>query len=269
MILDTMDWDDAYSNGKYIPGSDTIVSEWNASAAQYREENPPQEVAYGSRTRECFDLFMPTGTPKGLMVFIHGGYWLDFDKSSWSHLAAGCVRNGWAACLPSYDLCPDIRIAGITQQIGAAISKAADLVSGPVNITGHSAGGHLAVRMGCEDTPLNAGVRQRIKNIVGISGLYDLNPLMATSMNKTLRIDEVEAAVESPVLLRPVQDVHFTSWVGGNERPEFIRQSKLLKTAWARHQITVRYVEAPNYHHFNVIAPLNSPKSDLTTAILA
>lgn len=270
MLLDITNWDDAYSNGKYIPGSETIVDEWNTDARQYRENvNKPAEIAYGDRDREVFDLFMPQGKPKGLAVFIHGGYWLDFDKSSWSHLAAGCVEQGWATCLPSYDLCPTIRIAGITRQIGRAITKAAEMVDGPIHITGHSAGGHLAVRMGCANTPLEETTLRRIGNIVGISGLYDLNPLMATSMNRLLKIDEQEAANESPALLEPATGIHFTSWVGSIERPEFIRQSKLLKTAWRKHNMPVNYVEAEGLHHFNVIAPLSDRNSALIQTLLA
>lgn len=269
MLFDIIDWDDAYSNAKYIPGSNTIVSEWNSAALAFRERAESSlDIKYGERAREKFDLFFPQGKPLGLIVFIHGGYWLDFDKSSWSHLASGCVGNGWAVCMPSYDLCPDIRIAGITKQIGAAINKASEIVEGPINVTGHSAGGHLAVRMGCNTSPLNSNTLNRVNNIVGISGLYDLNPLMATSMNKTLRIDEAEAASESPVLLEPVNTINYTSWVGSEERPEFLRQSKLLQTAWNKKGISVNYTEAPAKHHFNVIAPLADKNSGLVNALL-
>ncbi|MEX0300056.1 MAG: alpha/beta hydrolase [Kordiimonas sp.] len=269
MLMDITDWDDAYSNAKYIPGSDTIVDEWNTNAADFRSKATAQlDIPYGDGVRERFDLFFPEGKPKGLIVFIHGGYWLDFDKSSWSHLAAGSVDNGWAVCMPSYDLCPNIRIAGITKQIGAAINKAAAMIGGPIHITGHSAGGHLAVRMGCTNTPLKAEVLNRIGNIVGISGLYDLNPLMLTSMNKDLKIDEAEAASESPVLLVPHTNITFTSWVGAIERPEFLRQSKLLQTAWKKHDVSVEYTEASDRHHFDVIAPLADANSALTQALL-
>ncbi|WP_262695685.1 alpha/beta hydrolase [Kordiimonas aquimaris] len=269
MLFDIVDWDDAYSNAKYIQGSDTIVSEWNSAAQAFREQAKSNlNVEYGDREREKFDLFLPKEEPLGLVVFIHGGYWLDFDKSSWSHLANGSVKNGWAVCMPSYDLCPNIRIAGITKQIGAAINTASEMVKGPINITGHSAGGHLAVRMGCISSPLRSNTVSRVKNIVGISGLYDLNPLMATSMNKTLRIDEAEAASESPVLLEPAKAINFTSWVGSDERPEFLRQSKLLQTSWYKKNVSVDYVQAPAKHHFNVIAPLADGNSELVKSLL-
>ncbi len=73
---------------------------------------------------------MPTGTPKGLVVFIHGGYWLRYDHTFFSHLAHGAVESGFAVAMPTYTLCPEIRVAGIVAEIGAAIDCAAEMVDG-------------------------------------------------------------------------------------------------------------------------------------------
>ena len=266
----SIDWDDAYANAAYIAGADKIIKKTIQDAANYRAQAHGEfDIVYGLNERERFDLFLPTCPPKGLAVFIHGGYWLEFDKSAWSHLAAGCVLQGWAICLPSYDLCPDVRISGITKQMGAAISAAAALVSGPISITGHSAGGHLAARMGCQTTPLSEAVTSRIKTIVGISGLYDLTALSHTRMNEDLKLTEAEITEESPALLAPLSHINFTSWVGGLERPEFIRQSKNIVTAWQGKTAAIDYIETPYKHHFNVIDELTDPKSMLVAKLLA
>ncbi len=97
----------------------------------------------------------PEGTPKGLLVFVHGGWWIAFDKSVWSHLAEGAVAAGWAVAMPSYTLAPEARIAEITREIGQAIEAAAARVAGQILLAGHSAGGHLVTRMVCRDTPLS------------------------------------------------------------------------------------------------------------------
>ena len=68
----------------------------------------------GTAPRNRFDLFLPEDAPKGLVVFVHGGYWVRFDKSYWSHLARGSVEHGYAVAMPSYTLCPQTRISGIT-----------------------------------------------------------------------------------------------------------------------------------------------------------
>ncbi len=264
-----MDWDDAYANSAYIPGADEIAAAWPRDAAAYRHSaNGEYDIPYGTGPRERYDLFLPDGEPQGLFVFIHGGYWMAFNKSSWSHLAAGAVGRGWAAMLPSYELCPHARIREITVQTGAAIAHAAARLSGPIAVSGHSAGGHLAARMICDGTPLDQSVVKRIAHVLGISGIYDLRPLMRTAMNQTLRLTETEAQHESPALLKPETGERMTVWVGAEERPEFRRQSALLAEAWRRHGVEVRHVEAPGRHHFNVITPLADPDSDLTRTAL-
>jgi arylformamidase len=53
----------------------------------------------------------PKCKSKGLVVFVHGGYWKAFDKSVWSHLASGPLAHGYAVAVPSYTLCPDNSIS--------------------------------------------------------------------------------------------------------------------------------------------------------------
>ena len=126
-------------------------------------------------------------TPRGLVVFVHGGYWMALDKSFWSHLAAGSVANGYAVAMPSYTLCPEVRIADIVKEIGAAIGAAAAMVEGPDHADGHSAGGHLVSRMIAEASPLAPELLDRIRNVVSISGVHDLRPLMRTGDERDAR----------------------------------------------------------------------------------
>jgi len=267
-------WDDAYTNGANIPGGDRWPDAWAVPAKTWREARVAAGKArlgleYGPKERNRFDLFLPDGEPKGLVVFIHGGYWMRFDQSFWSHLAAGPVARGYAVAMPTYTLCPENRIAGITAEIGMAIEKIAGVVAGPIHITGHSAGGHLATRMACANAPLSGAVRERIGNIVSISGLHDLRPLMRTALNDTLKIDAAEAIAESPLFLEPRAGVPVTFWVGGGERAEFIRQSELLANAWIGVGGKTACVVEPDRHHFTIVDGLADPDHALTRTLLA
>lgn len=270
MLPPIKDWDDAFANMAYIPGSDALPDQWIAQAKAYRDSGVrvQQDIPYGDHPREVFDLIWPDLTPKGLMVFIHGGYWMRLDKSYWSHLAQGARANGWAVCLPSYTLAPEARITAMTAQIGAAITQAAARVSGPIRICGHSAGGHLASRMACQDTPLPPAVLARVAHTVSISGLHDLRPLLHTTLNDTLHLDEEEAFTQSAALQRPATATPVTTWVGGAERPEFIRQSQLLAQMWEGLDVPTACVIAPDQHHFSVIEGLSDPNDPLTQCIL-
>ena len=266
------DWDDAYANAPHIAGAERFPPLWAARAAEFvaarrAAQRPPTDIAYGEGERRRLDLFLPDGPPKGLVVFVHGGYWMRFDKSLWSHLAEGPIRRGWAAALPSYTLAPAARIRDIAHEIAAAIAVAAAHVAGPIALTGHSAGGHLVARIACLGGPLGPAERDRLARVAPISGLFDLRPLMRTKLNDTLRLDEAEAVAESPALLRPPPGLSLTAFVGGDERPEFLRQSELIANVWTGLGAATRCVRVPGSLHYDVIAGLSEPGSPMTAVV--
>ncbi|MFC6688354.1 alpha/beta hydrolase [Jhaorihella thermophila] len=262
-----IDWDDAFDNSGHVPGSADLPDIWAREAAAFRASARPElDVAYGPGPRNRLDLFRPEGTSRGLVVFVHGGYWHKFDKSFWSHLARGPLAHGWAVAVPSYTLAPEARIARITREIGQAIAHAASLVEGPIRLTGHSAGGHLVARMVCDDSPLPPLVLSRLARVVPISGVHDLRPLLQTKMNDQLHLDETEARTESPALHARKGATPVTLWVGAAERPEFLRQTRLIAEAWAG--AGIRDIYEPGKNHFSVVEGLTDPASPLVAELL-
>jgi len=266
------DWDDAYTNGAHIAQGDTYPARWAEAAEGFRREmtagkRARLDLAYAPLSRNKLDLFLPEAPPRGLFVFVHGGYWMRFDKSSWSHLARGAIERGLAVAMPAYTLCPEIRIGGIVREISAAISFAAKEIDGPVFLAGHSAGGHLVSRMLAVPGPLDDNMRRRIVHVVSISGLHDLRPIMKTAMNATLKIDQAEASAESPCLLEPHNGTRLTCWVGATERAEFVRQNALLANVWRGLGAETAEVIEDNRHHFNIIDGLADAVSPLATAL--
>jgi arylformamidase len=254
-----MDMDREYANSDFIPGAAALPGLWARKAEAFRNgigKRARLGIAYGRKDRQALDLFLPETAPQGLLVFIHGGYWMDFGRESWSHLAAGALARGWACAMPSYTLAPDARIHDITAEIANAVAVAAAEIAGPLVITGHSAGGHLAARMGCKDHHA-----PRTRRVVPISPLADLEPLLGTQMNETLWLDAEEVEAESPARHRPACDAHI--WVGGSERPAFLWQARTLSETW-----DCAWTVAPGLHHFNVIDGLEHPDSALLTACL-
>ena len=267
------DWDDAYANRAYIKDAGSIVEAWPLRAEAFRDELTQKgrmrpDIAYGSHERNRLDLFLPEGTPKGLVVFVHGGYWMLFDGKTFSYLAAGPLAEGYAVAVPSYVLCPEARITDITRQIGDAITVAAGEISGPIHLTGHSAGGHLVARMASATTPLLSKLLKRLRKTVSISGVHDLRPLMNTKMIETLNLDAAEADRESPSLLEPLPGTEITFWVGADERPEFLRQTRLMQDAWDG-KAKVDIVVEPAKHHFSVIEGLTDSNHALVRSLLA
>lgn len=261
-----MELDDAYANVPHIPGGAQYPARWTVAAEAFRarlssERRAELGLPYDKGARQAFDLFHPKGTAQGLVVFVHGGYWLRFDRSYWSHLAAGPLARGWAVAMPSYDLCPEVRIADITRQISHAVTVAAARVEGRIALAGHSAGGHLVARLAVPGV-LPGEVAARLSHVMPISPVSDLRPLLQTSMNEQFQLDMKAAEAESPVLMRPMP-VPVTVWVGAEERPVFLDQARWLAEAWStEHEV------AGGRHHFDVIEALEDPASRMVGQLL-
>ena len=254
------DPDRDHANGAFIAEADSYSPAWAAVAAAFRtnaRDRAHLDLPYGPGARECFDLFLPARQPAGVIVFVHGGYWMAFGRESWSHLAAGPLSWGWAVAMPSYTLAPAARISQMTAEIAAACRAIAAEVPGPMVVTGHSAGGHLAARMGCADVDVP------VRRVVPISPLAELGPLMATKMNAALQLDAAECAAESPArhALRKGTSAHV--WVGAQERPQFLMQARLLSEEW-----DCPWTPDPGRHHFDVIDALADPHSPLVESLL-
>jgi len=262
-----VDWDDAYANAKYIPNGSEYPTQWRSDADVFRQMmsvlgRARLGVMYGHGTREVVDVFLPDGMPKGVLVFVHGGYWRMFEGSLWSHFAQGALDSGWVVAIPTYDLCPRVRIPDITRQVAQAVSVIAREYDGPIRLTGHSAGGHLVSRMLAPDV-LPGDVLARVDACVPISPVSDLRPLLKTLMNQDFKLDDTSAADESPVL-QPKPSVPVSVWVGGDERPVFLDQAQWLADAW-----DCPCVVDAGTHHFDVIDGLLDADSPLMRSIMA
>ena len=198
MLYRITDWDDAYANARHIPDGEAWPARWAEAAAAFRQRHMPQPLGQGH-------LFRPDGDLQGLVVFVHGGYWMRFDPSLWSHLAAGPLAHGWAVALPAYTLAPAARIPGITQEVARTIAQAAAAIAGPIALTGHSAGGHLTAMLlatnwdewGVSPSPINGAVP--------VSGLFDLEPLRVSYLNEDLKMSKKESGRNSPIHSIPKQ----------------------------------------------------------------
>ena len=263
----TIDWRTAYDNRAAAPDAQARHTRWAEAAAAFRTAlgAGADRLSIGPGPRDRVDMFRPEGAPRGLAVFVHGGYWMRNDPGGFSHLAAGALARDWAVAMPAYPLCPDVRIAVITAHVARAITAAAAEVAGPIRLAGHSAGGHLAARM---VTPggLAPEMRERVSGVLAISGIHDLRPLIATPMNETLGLDLAAARAESPALMEPACAAGVTVWAGADELPELRRQSTILAAIWGGLGTDTLHVEAPGEDHFSVIEALGEPESALSAA---
>lgn len=254
----SLDLEAEYNNRARVPEHPAIIASWAKDSAAYREAKPPRVVRYGDGERHTFDFFEAGAGPA--VMFIHGGYWQALDKSFFSHMARGLNALGVSVAVPSYDLCPNVRIGDIVEQMRAACAALHAETNAPVIASGHSAGGHLAACLLATEAHVPAAY--------ALSGLFELKPLVPTSLNAALRLDDEEAEALSPLLWPAPEGKVLDAVVGGAESSEYLRQSTAICEAWSADGADTRYEAIANANHFTIIAPLADANSAMCARIL-
>jgi arylformamidase len=254
-----------YNNRAKVPEHGAIMAGWKQDAAAFRAAHGHSEIAlkYGPSERQALDIFWPgAGRDAPLAMFIHGGYWQALDKDSFSHLATGFLAHGIALALPSYDLCPNVTLEVLTEQLREAAAFLIKRHAGNVYATGHSAGGHLTAMLMATDFSAR-GLPGKVHGGTAISGLFDLEPLIETSINAGLKLDTVRARALSPLHL-PAPGGTLHAFVGALEGEEYASQSRRIAEAWSGSWRLI-----PGANHFTAIAPLTVPDSEMMKTIAA
>jgi Esterase/lipase len=264
-----IDYEVEYNNRARVPEHPVHMAEWLRAAAAWREARHGRwrVIRYGTGPRHTIDFF--SGGHEGpIVVFIHGGYWQAFDASSFSHLAAGLNAHGIDVAIPSYDLCPNVAVADIIGQMRAATRELARL-GRPLVMSGHSAGGHLAACMLATDWPAyDASLPgDLVIAAYAISGLFDLGPLVETSINKALHLDHATARAASPMFWNAPRRGSLDAVVGESESAEYFRQSRTIVDLWGAAGVATRFGTIPNANHFTAIAPLADPSSAMVSRL--
>ena len=130
-----------------------------------------------------------------------------------------------------------------------------------IYVTGHSAGGHLAVMLLTDP----AGPPPGLKGVASLSGLYDLEPVRLCFVNDKLNLSERDVATLSPIRQLPRATApRLLLTVGGDEGDEFIRQATDLAAAWRRPMPQLACTVVPGINHFSMRAALNDAGSDIS-----
>lgn len=252
-----------YDNRAAVPEHPALMAAWKADAEAARAAHPPTLVRYGTGEREVMDLF-DAGPEAPIALFIHGGYWQALDKDWFSGIAPALVANGVSLAVASYDLCPGVRLGRIVTQMREAAALLRQRMGSRPMVFGHSAGGHLAACL------LSEG---RASAAIAISGVFDLEPLVPTSINAALGLERMEARALSPIHWpapnggAPGGTV-LDCIVGAGETAEFVRQSRDMATSWRARGAETRFEALPGLNHFTVLSPLTDPQSPLVRRIV-
>jgi len=274
--MPNIDYEVEYNNRARVPEHPEIFARWAGEAELYRADalkrgQADLGLSYGDTPRQYLDLFFPDAGPAApLALFIHGGWWRSLEPATFSQMARGMNAHGVTVAVPGYDLCPNVGIGDIIEQMRRACIFLWQRLNRRIFACGHSAGGHLAASLVATDWPTLYPKAPADLVTVGyaISGVFDLTTLVHITPNQDLRLTEQTARELSPAFWQLPPGRIFDAVVGGLESSEFKRQSQLLVQAWGKSAQT-RYEEVAGQNHFTVIDALADPHSAMTKRVAA
>ena len=255
----------AYNNTGQV-GADFAkqkTEEWTAASKILREKRSEHlNLAYALGERTKWDLY-PSADPKApCFIHIHGGYWQRGSKEIFACLAEGALARGWSAALPGYTLGQQATLTQITEELRTALDWFAEKsgehgISGPVILTGWSAGGHL--------TSFLAG-HPKVAAALTISGVFDLAALRdSPHVNDVMKLTEVQIETLSPMRLQPTNKPVSISY-GSKELPAMIATSRDYHAYRSGMNLSGDLIPVPNTNHFTILDELRRPEGVLTRA---
>jgi arylformamidase len=270
--FDTPDWrnmnqeerDLGLNNGVAVAGSADIVAGWERRSTEMRGRYSDHlDLRYGPRERNRID-FLKAREKGPTLVFIHGGYWQTRAKETFALFAGGPMAHGINVALIGYTLAPDATLDEIVAEIHAGVDFLVERLPGlggdasRIVVSGWSAGGHLT-SMALSHPQVKAGM--------GISGIYDLEPIRHSYLNVKLGLDEPTSRRNSPVMqaggaMKPLSLV-----VGSAELPLLRKQTADFAGHRAKFGLPVTYEEIPGADHFTIMDEMVSPAGRITTLI--
>ena len=256
--------DRGLNNSAAVAGSGDIVAGWDRGSAEWRAMHSAHlDLRYGPRERNRIDFFKAAANAPTL-VFIHGGYWQMRAKEAFSLFAKGPMAHGINVALIGYTLAPEATLDQIVAEIDAGIDHLAGRLpdlggdASRIAVSGWSAGGHLTAM---------ALSHPRVSGGVGISGIYDLEPIRHSYLNERLGLDEAMSRRNSPMMQvqGPMKPLVLT--VGSTELPLLRRQTADFAGHRARCGLPVSYEEIPRADHFTIMNEMLAPAGRITLMI--
>ena len=255
--------DRALNNGEAVKGSVEIVAGWEARSAELRGRYDAHlDLRYGQRERNRID-FLKAGANAPTLLFIHGGYWQNRAKEAFTLFAEGAMAHGINVALIGYTLAPEATLDQIVAEIHAGIDVLGSRLTSlgadgkGIVLSGWSAGGHLT-SMALSNPLVRAGL--------GISGIYDLEPIRHSYLNVKLNLDEAASRRNSPLMVEGGPAKPLSLVVGSAELPLLRKQTADFAAHRARCGLPVTYEEIPGADHFSIMTEMAS-KGRITTLI--
>jgi acetyl esterase/lipase len=226
-----------------------------------------RDVPYGPEARHRLDIYAPRKSegPVPVVFFVYGGSWMDGDRRNYGFAGRALAALGYVAVIADYRLVPEIEYPGFLEDGAAAFSWVAEHIgryggdARRMALMGHSAGAYNAAMLALDPAYLKrAGLIERVRCVVGLSGPYDFFPFDGPISLRTF------GAVRDPGATQPINHVTSASppmllGHGGKDRLVLPRNSVAVAQRLREAGVAVDEVHYPRLGHAEPLLALSRP----------
>ena len=245
-----IDYEVEYNNRARVPEHPQIFARWAA-----RRRRLPRRSHEG-RPRRARPEVRPAPAPdhrpvhaarrrrRGpLALFIHGGYWRSLEPSTFSQMARGMNAHGVTVAVSGYDLCPQVSIGDIVEQIAGGLPVPLEALR-PAHHGQRPFGRRASRRLHGRDRLAGARCRapaDLVPAAMRFPGCSISAPLLHLAINADFKLDDAEARRISPLFWPVPTGRVFDAVVGGAESANSCARAGSSPTAGARSGVETRY----------------------------
>ncbi|WP_300683076.1 alpha/beta hydrolase [Nocardioides sp.] len=243
------------------------------SAEAVRTLSGTADIAFDPGSDERLDVWGTGPHLRPVVIALHGGYWRMLSRHDTAFMAGVLAEAGIATVVPDYTLAPAATLEEIVRQVRAAVAwvwregPLYGLDHSRIHLVGSSAGGHLAAMAAVAGWQGGVGLPDDVvRGFLGLSGLYDVRPLVDSFANEWLALDRPRAAALSPLLATPSTARAIVA-EAEHEASGFHEVADAFAAHWSPRAPSRRLV-VPDRHHFDVFLDLAEPDSVLSRALI-
>jgi acetyl esterase/lipase len=171
-----------------------------------RELQVTRDITYGNEDRQVLDVYTRTDiASKGVVLFVHGGYWDKGSKKDYPFLADSLTEQGYTTVIINYRLVPSVTFPSYVEDAALAVKWTTENIAEyggnaeNIFLMGHSAGAHITALVAFDERYLqNVGLSNHdLRGFVGFAGPYDFLPVAPDDVRSIAALGAIETYAET------------------------------------------------------------------------